>query len=144
MTMLALLAAAAAAQAAPAPAEGATLTIAVTGLRNERGLVRACLTADAKHFPDCNKDPHAFSQSVAARGRVLLAFRHVPPGAYAVSLFHDENGNNRLDKLLGIPSEGFGFSRDAPIHFGPPRFDAARFAMTGADLSLAIRVRYIL
>ena len=71
-------------------------------------------------------------------------FRHVVPGTYAVSLFHDENANGRLDKTMGIPSEGYGFSRDAAIRFGPPKFDAAKVTVAAADVILPIKVRYIL
>ena len=65
-------------------------------------------------------------------------------GAYAVSLFHDENGNGRLDTILGIPREGFGFSRNPPIRFGPPRFDAARFAVTSGEAAQQVRLKYLL
>lgn len=144
MSVLALILATGAAQIAAAPAEGATVTVTVTGLRNERGLVRACLTFDARTFPDCNKDPHALTQSVSAAGHVVLVFRHVPQGDFAVAMFHDENGNDRFDRVLGIPSEGFGFSRDAPIKLGPPRFDAARLTVGSTDQAITVRMRYVL
>jgi uncharacterized protein (DUF2141 family) len=35
-------------------------------------------------------------------------------GEYAISLYHDVNGNNKLDTgLYGIPVEGYGFSNHA-------------------------------
>ena len=50
----------------------------------------------------------------------------------------------KLDTLLGIPREGFGFSRDPTIRFGPPRFDAAHFTLaTDADTQ-QIMMRYML
>jgi uncharacterized protein (DUF2141 family) len=55
-------------------------------------------------------------------GNPAITFANVAPGRYAVALFHDENANGRLDKVLMVPKEGFGFSRDAPVRFGPPRF----------------------
>jgi uncharacterized protein (DUF2141 family) len=67
----------------------------------------------------------------------------VPAGRYAISLFHDENGNGRLDKALMIPSEGYGFSRDAPVVMGPPSFAEAAFVVEGGEQHQAIRMRYI-
>lgn len=73
-----------------------------------------------------------------------LRFEGLPSGTYAVSLFHDENANGRLDTVLGIPREGFGFSRNPPIRFGPPRFSAARFALTSGDSVERVRLKYLL
>jgi uncharacterized protein (DUF2141 family) len=126
------------------PADGVTVTVAVAGLRNTTGLIRACLTANPATFPDCDKDPHALRATVPAHNGPVVMFHHVAPGGYAVSLFHDENANGRLDKTMGIPSEGYGFSRDAPVRFGPPHFAAARVEIGTADVTLPVKVRYIL
>jgi len=116
----------------------------VTGLRSAEGLVRACLTADARHFPSCDADPAARAVTVKAGATVVLDFGRVAPGRYAISLLHDENGNGRVDKALLIPREGFGFSRDAPVLMGPPRFAAAAFDVRGQDVAQTIRMRYML
>jgi len=123
--------------------EPTTVTVDLAGLRSHKGLVQACLTADPKSFPDCQHDPHAFRQTVPAQASTLQ-FRQVLPGRYAIALFHDENANGRLDKVLMVPTEGFGFSRDAPVRFGPPRFAAAAFALGERQMATTIRLRYIL
>ena len=111
-------------------------------LRNERGVLRVCVTADPRHFPDCQQDAGAISRSVPASTRSLSL--RLAPGTYAVSLVHDENGNGKLDTLLGIPREGFAFSRNPAIRFGPPRFDEASFRV-GDEVTLqTLRVRYLL
>jgi uncharacterized protein (DUF2141 family) len=125
-------------------AGGATVTVVIKGLRNAKGLIRACLTQKAATFPECEKDAGSLRLSVPARNGPALVFRHVPAGTYAVSLFHDANANNRLDTFMGIPSEGFGFSRDAPVKMAPPKFAAAQFAVGTADVTTPITVRYIL
>lgn len=57
-----------------------------------------------------------------------LNFAGVAPGTYAVMVFHDENNNGKLDQAAnGMPLEGYGFSRNARGHWGPPNFEAARF-----------------
>jgi uncharacterized protein (DUF2141 family) len=137
----AALIAAAGPLAAPSPGD---VTVAVTGLRSGKGQVLACLTARADAFPDCDRDPQARKLTVPATAPLQLDFGPVPPGRYAVSLIHDENGNGKLDTRLFIPREGFGFSRDAPVAMGPPRFERAAFAVEGASIRLAIRMRYLL
>ncbi len=135
---------AAGADAAPPPAETGQVSLTVTGLRSTKGRVMACLTARPGAFPDCAKDPQARLASVpATAASVRLEFGAVPPGRYAISAFHDENGNGRLDKSLMIPREGYGFSRDAPVRFGPPSFASAAFAVIAGAQQQTLRMRYM-
>ena len=67
------------------------------------------------------------------------------PGRYAIALLHDENSNGKADRVLGMmPKEGFGFSRDAPVRMGPPKFRDAAFDMGTSDRELTIKMRYLL
>ena len=129
--------------AAPSPQD---VSVVVSGLRSAKGKVLACVTANPASFPDCGKDAaaHHLAMAVPAGGAMTLDFGPLPPGRYAVSLFHDENANGKLDKMVMIPREGFGFSRDAPVHFGPPSFAAAAFVVGQEPVRQAIRVRYML
>ena len=130
---------------AAAVPSGTTVTVTVTDLRNAKGVVRACLTDDPRDFPDCKNEAHARRAITPAGKTVTLHFENVPPGKYAIALFHDENNNNKLDRaLLMMPKEGYGFSRDAKVVMAPPKFAAAAFIVGSDPLSLAIRMRYML
>lgn len=129
--------------APPHAAPGGAVEVAVEGLRNERGLVHFCLTRDPRHFPDCAGDPDARSTSVDADA-ARIRFTGLPAGDYALSVVHDENGNGRLDSFAGIPREGFGFSRNPAIRFGPPRFVQAVFPVARNPVRQTVRIRYIL
>lgn len=120
-----------------------TLEVYVDGLRNTRGFIRACLMQDRGKFPNCNADTSAIAATVAASsGRVTFA--HVKPGIYAVTLFHDENANARLDTVLGIPKEGFGFSRNPVVRFGAPRYDKVSIELAPGYTRVRIRLQYLL
>lgn len=142
---LALGAAALVGAAAPAPPR-ADVTVVAKNLRNDHGVVRACLTNQAERFPTCDDPSKSFKVVGEAAGTVTLVFRDVPPGRYAVALLHDENGNGKADRAaMMIPREGFGFSRDAKVRFGPPRFGEAAFDVAaGASEQLVIKMRYML
>lgn len=116
----------------------------VSDLRSAKGQVLACLTTRADAFPDCEKDPLARKLTVPAASEVHLDFGAVPAGRYAISLIHDENANGKLDTRLMIPREGYGFSLDAPVRMGPPKFERAAFAVEGETIHLAIHMRYLL
>ncbi|MBC7986910.1 MAG: DUF2141 domain-containing protein [Sphingomonadaceae bacterium] len=119
------------------------LDVDVEGLRSSDGLIQACLTRQADHFPDCDGDPNAVRRTIRANAPDSLAFANLPSGSYALSIIHDENANDRLDRFAGIPREGIGFSRNPAFTFGPPRFSAARFAVSGAE-AITVRMRYFL
>lgn len=127
------------------PPNHGELAITITGLRNAKGVVRACMTSNPERFPKCRGDANAYSVVVPAHETVELMFTDVKPGHYAIALLHDENENGKADRALGMmPKEGFGFSRDAPVRMGPPKFDDAAFDYTGKASVLTIRMRYML
>lgn len=66
----------------------------------------------------------------------------LPEGAYAVSLYHDENGNGRLDtNEMRIPIEPWGFSNDAIGLFGPASFEDARFTLPAEGARIVVQLR---
>jgi uncharacterized protein (DUF2141 family) len=120
-----------------------SLEIQVTGLRSAKGVLQLCLTRDAGDFPDCRSAAAGLKRTVSAADPTIR-FEGLAQGNYAVAIIHDANANAKLDTMLGIPKEGFGFSRNPAIRFGPPRFDAARFAVDGSGAVQQIRMRYML
>lgn len=123
------------------------VSIEVSNLRNARGNVLVCITNNAAAFPDCSRDPASVKARIAVNTlQPGTPMRLEVPGAgtYAVAIVHDENGNGRMDTTLGLPREGFGFSRNPAIRFGPPRFTSAAFAVTGNSAAQRVRMRYML
>ncbi|MES3153481.1 DUF2141 domain-containing protein [Sphingomonas faeni] len=118
------------------------LDVAVENLRSSKGLIRICLTADPDNFPACVDDGKALTRSIPAATR-SLSFGGLPQRGYALAIIHDENSNSRLDTFAGIPREGFGFSRNPVVRFGPPRFAAARFVLGGDAELQQVKMRYI-
>ena len=74
------------------------------------------------------------SKEVVSEGKPINAssmafsFKGLGSGIYAVSIYHDENDNGKLDaNFMGIPSEPYAFSNNAKGMFGPPSFEDCRF-----------------
>lgn len=134
----------ASAQERPEPA-GVSVSIEVTELRNTKGVVRACMSPDPKKFPRCQGDPAAYRAVVKADEATSINFTGVAPGRYAIALLHDENDNGKADRMLGMmPREGYGFSRDAKVRMGPPKFEEAAIDIGAAPVRQSIRMRYML
>ncbi len=118
--------------------------IRVDGLRNVRGSVLVCLSPDPVGFPDCTRDPAARRLRVASSAAGAIRTRAVTGQTYAIAVVHDENGDGRLGTMLGIPREGFGFSRNPPMRMGPPRFRDAQFTVGSTPTTQEVRLRYLL
>jgi uncharacterized protein (DUF2141 family) len=101
------------------------IEIEVTNVRNDRGHVHVDICPEDR-FLDENC-PYS-GEAPARTGTVTVIVRGVPAGEFAAQVFHDENDNGEVDRaLFGIPKEGVGFSRDARIAFGPPKWRDAMF-----------------
>jgi uncharacterized protein (DUF2141 family) len=64
-------------------------------------------------------------------------------GVYAVSVFHYENMNEKLDKnFMRVPKEGYVASNNPKKKMGPPTFDETKFQLGVADQSVEIKLMY--
>ncbi len=94
----------------PASAEQSSITVNLSGVRSQKGNVVVCLWSKEqnKDFPFCSSAVAYKSSSIKANNSSLVAtFQNVPSGEYAISAFHDENGNGKLDtNWMGMPKEG--------------------------------------
>ena len=130
--------------AAPTQAPGTTdVQVEIVGLRDVRGLVRLCLTRDAKSFPDCKAGSALHATIKAGKGPLRYTFASVPVGTYAIAAFHDANGDGKLNTMLGIPKEGFAFSRNPAMRARAPRFNEASFQSNGRPLE-PLKMKYLL
>ena len=125
----------------PPPVVAAQLDIELTGIENDRGLVRVAVctpeTFRTKHCP-------FFGAAPARPGSVTVSVEGIPPGRYAVQAYHDEDGNGRLRKgLFGIPVEAIGFSRDARVRLGAPSFEEAAIDVTEPVTATRLRLRHL-
>lgn len=126
------------------PAPETLIHVEITGLRNDKGQVLCSLFSSATDFPKKTEKATAHARSDISHGRAVCEFGGIGPGTYAVSAFHDENSNGKMDtNFMGIPREGVGASNNAKGHFGPPKFEAAAFRFPGGRLDLKITINYL-
>lgn len=123
----------------PALAQNGLVEVTVTGVRSDKGEVLVAICNRATFLaPTCAYRGRA----PAHAGSVVVRVTDVPPGIYAAQAYQDENRNNQLDRtFIGIPTEGLGFSRDARMHFGPPRFDDAAVTI-GDSAAITVTLHY--
>lgn len=135
-----MMGAASCAVATAAAAQGAPLVVQVRGVPSNKGMVRVDVCTSGTFLKgDC---PYS-GAAPAAQGETTVTIDAVPPGIYAVQLFHDRNDNGRLDRgPLGIPLESIGFSNDAPLGLHGPKFRRAAFAHGEDPQTITVNLRH--
>ncbi|MBN1524560.1 MAG: DUF2141 domain-containing protein [Spirochaetales bacterium] len=120
------------------------IQVTISGLRTAKGKVLCTLYNKADGYPMEEKKALKAAEADIRDGKAVFVFSDLPYGTYAVSVFHDENANYKLDTgLFGIPTEGLGASNDAKGSFGPPQFKDAKVELSGPELILKITMVYI-
>ena len=128
--------------AAAVPSAASTLTVEVDNVRNGKGKVHVGLWMDPDGFTDGDR-LLVGEAAPAEEGKKVIEFKDLPPGRYALAVFHDENDNGEFDtSWIGLPAEGLGFSNGAWIGFGPPSFEDAAVELKGAQKQIVIALRY--
>jgi uncharacterized protein (DUF2141 family) len=123
--------------------ELASLDVTITNIRKDEGLIRLAICKQGDDFPDCGENAVRTADLQIEAGVARAKFSGIPAGFYAVSVFHDANGNGKLDTFLGIPREGYGFSGNPPFRPRAPRFSEAQIEIAGKT-EAAIKLRHVL
>jgi uncharacterized protein (DUF2141 family) len=119
-------------------AQAADLELNIGPVAHSKGSLMVAIYNSASSF---RKDAVQQRKVAAIAGQMSLAFADLAPGEYAIALFHDANDNGKLDtNLLGIPKEGYGFSKLEKALSGPPGWDDVKFTLPAAGSKLTIAV----
>jgi len=115
---------------------GQDITVTIENIANNRGHVVIAL-----HSADTfmKTDGLQKSESKVKDGKVIVTFKNVTPGNYALLALHDENDNKQMDfEPNGMPMESFGLSNN-PMLMGPPAFSDGKFEVADKNLELTIK-----
>ena len=118
------------------------LTVYVTNLRSAKGEIHFAIYDNPELFP--MRSGKLSGTKVSAKlNEVTTIFKGLEPGTYAVAIYHDENENGKFDRgFLGIPIEGYAFSKDASVFLGPPSFNDASVILKDGATSITIKMDY--
>ena len=106
--------------------------IILSNLQNKDGQIMVALHNSADAFPtESEKAFRSIKVKTIKAVNKKIVFKDIPFGVYAISVFHDENSNNKLDFNFfpPSPSESTGASNDAKGFMGPPKYKDARFEL---------------
>lgn len=119
-----------------------TLVVTLTGMKDDRGSLVYAMWSGPEGWLESNSVREG--DAPISDGSTTLRFENLPHGEYAISAYHDRNGNGKLDTgLFRIPKEPLGTSNDAKIRFGPPKYEDAVFTLDQPELAIEIPVKKI-
>lgn len=115
-------------------ADAATLVLRIEGVKSTDGQLMVAVFQGADGFPSAAEKAHTRLLAKPVAPATTVEIPDLPPGEYAVCVIHDENGNGALDvgRVIPMPAEPLGSSRDAKARFGPPKYVDAAFVVSDA------------
>jgi uncharacterized protein (DUF2141 family) len=113
------------------------IVVSVENLSSEEGKVYFALFNEDNFL---KKAPIQGEVSEIKEGVAQITFSEVPSGNYAVTAYHDKNGNQQMDfESNGIPKENYGVSNNQMNLYGPPLWEDAKFEFDGSDKALQLQ-----
>jgi uncharacterized protein (DUF2141 family) len=114
----------------------ADITVTVDNIKTEEGSVLFGIYTE-NSFLKTEPKFHAISE--IKNGVATVKFENIPQGTYAISCFHDLNGNKQMDfEPTGMPLEPYGISNNKVNRYGPPIWEDSKFELSEDSLEMNI------
>jgi uncharacterized protein (DUF2141 family) len=119
-----------------------SILISVKNIKNDKGQITVDLHGDNPDTFLKSGAKLARKRVPAVKGEMQICMPVEKPGVYAIALYHDRDGNEKLNKTwIGLPAEPYGVSRDAPARGGPPKHKEAAFEVAGPNTPMTVTLR---
>lgn len=107
-----------------------TLTVTVSNIKTMEGTLEIGIFDSGHRFLEEGQALRSISIEVKNHTETFVV-KNLPKGNYAVTMYHDENGNKECDRnFMGIPKEPYGFSNNYRPRFSAPTFEDCEFELT--------------
>ncbi len=121
------------------------IVVEVEGLPNNRGQVYSHLYSEkhSEYFPTKSSNATYKRLIKPENQNVTIVYENIPYGVYALTVHHDEDSNNKMNRnFIGYPTEGFGLSNNPTIYFSVPKFDECKFDVDKDTIIIRIKLKF--
>lgn len=120
-----------------------SIVVEAENFRNSKGVAQFALYNRDGTIPDEKLEKYFKKEAGKIQeGKSQVTFENIPRGRYAVTVLHDENSNEKIDKTFIFPKEGFGLTNFEKISLSNrPDFSKASFELT-EDVIKKIKLIY--
>ena len=121
----------------------ARLVVLIHGLEETDGQISMSCRTDGSEWPTGDGAEYVRVVSVEGHeGMIEISIDDVPCGIYAISLFHDVNSDNDMNRsAIGLPLEPWGMSNNAIGLMTAPSFEQAAFVVDAPETLVEIDLR---
>ena len=120
---------------------GYDLSVVVTGLKNNDGVLQFGLYNNSEKFPIVGETFKMVRVKTSSSSK-KYTFKSLPKGKYAVAIYQDENNNDNCDKnFIGVPVEPYAFSNDIRPKLSAPTFKDCSFELNKSK-TVSIKLVY--
>jgi len=120
----------------------AILEIQFTGIRTSEGQIAIGINSSAKGWPHEPEIELQFRKDTLNNGELVVQIDTLSFGSYAISALDDLNSNIEMEMFLGIPKEGYGFTRNPSFKLRAPKFEECSFELNQPLEKTTIHFRY--
>lgn len=118
-----------------------SLTVEVRDIRVHQGRIQVGIYADPAAFPAAGRE-YRIERAQVTGAAARCTVQGLPPGTYAVALFHDVNSDGVCNlSRLGIPLEPYGFANNVRPVFSAPGFADAQVLLR-QDTQISVTLRH--
>lgn len=118
------------------------INVTVTDIESDKGKIILMLFEQADGFPSAKENAFKRVKLDAKEGTVSYTFNDIPVGTYALSVAHDENDNDEIDRnFIGMPKERVGALNQTG--FGKPSFNRSKFELSRATDALKLEITFL-
>jgi len=109
-----------------------TIEVSMLGFESNDGKAMVGLFVNKETFL---REPEMILSTKIENNKSEVTFTDIPDGVYAISVYHDENDNDKLDLIMGmIPKEDNGTSNNPKTVMGPPKWEDSIFEVKGGEV----------
>lgn len=116
-----------------------TVELKITNIKSSSGKIHVAFYDQEESFKK-SKNPYLLKKfDSTEEAELQVQIEGVPPGKYAIAIYHDVNANEDLDKnFFGIPKEPYGFSNNPKAKWSAPRFNEIAFDVKESSTAVSI------
>ncbi|GAA4276219.1 DUF2141 domain-containing protein [Aquimarina mytili] len=104
-----------------------SIDVIIDNIKSDQGTIKIGLYKSEETFL---RNPIKSISEKAKKEGIKVTFENLEEGEYAISLYHDEDDNQKLNTFFKIPTEPYGTSNNAKGKFGPPKWEDAKFKVS--------------
>lgn len=118
-----------------------SVTITIENLKSTKGIVQIAVFNRSESFPKAGGE-YKLSQFKLSTGKSSFTIKDLPDAEYAIAIHHDENSDGKMNtNMVGIPKEGYAFSRNFKPKFSAPVFSDCAIQID-SDQKLNLKMIY--